>query len=101
MTVRIRTAHSGLEVASQVGRARSATARQPQSMGVILKSDFFIHERRATKLVMRADSPIGHAPMPAPSESCAKKTVKVTMLQMTQERTCGLVSPRTIERIYG
>jgi ADP-heptose:LPS heptosyltransferase len=43
--------------------------------------------------------PIDHAPAPAPSASCARKTRKVVRLQITHEKTCGLVTPARIERM--
>ena len=47
------------------------------------------------------ETPIGHAPAPPLSASCARKTIKVTDAQIIQENAWGFVLPCWMERIYG
>jgi len=95
------TAHRGSDVKYHIGKEAIADRKKHQSINVIVLSDFFRYARKATYIVIRPDTPIGHAPIPPPSLSCARNTMNVVEPQITQENTWGFVSSFKIERIYG
>ena len=61
----------------------------------------FQYAKHAMYPVMTPDTPIGHAPKPPSSASWARNTTNVPSAQMIQEKACGFVRPRCIERMYG
>ncbi len=95
--VRITTAQSASDVKNQIGRAERAAVRKARSERVNSRSVRLIHARAAIPSVMTPERPTGQAPTPAWPASWAKKTTKVVMPQMSQEKKWGLVSPRRTE----
>ena len=101
IVVRITTAHNGSEVKYQNGKEDIAEINNNQSVLVIVISALFIYAVMATRIVMPPETPIGQAPTPALPANCARNTMNVVEPQIIHENTCGFVSPRMIEHIYG
>ena len=95
------TAHNGSDVIYQRGNEVIAVTKNSQSVRVIVLSDLCVYARKATYIVITPETPIGQAPAPALSASCARKTTNVVEPQITQEKTCGFVLACVIESIYG
>ncbi|WP_431067792.1 hypothetical protein [Methylotuvimicrobium sp.] len=79
------------------GKKDDAVTRKTQSVFVIVTSPRFAKASMAMKIVRIPDTPIGQAPAPPWFLSCARKTTKVVVPQITQENTCGLVAPFKME----
>ena len=97
--VSVITAHNGSDVKYQKGKEDIARIKNTQSVLVIVISDLFIYASNAISRVIIPEMPIGHAPAPPLSSSCARKTTKVVEPQITQEKTCGFICPCMIERM--
>jgi len=97
--VRATTAHKGSEVKYQMGNETNAAIKNNQSDLDIEISERFRKAKKAIKLAMAPEMPMGQAPTPPSASSCAKKTISVVMPQITQVKTWGLIRPDRIERI--
>lgn len=98
-TVSITTAHNGLDVKYQNGRAVSAASKNNQSVRVMDISDRFAAAKIAMPTVIAPETPIGQAPMPPLASSWAKKTITVVVPQIIHEKKCGFVTSANMERI--
>ncbi|WP_177428431.1 hypothetical protein, partial [Candidatus Venteria ishoeyi] len=76
-----------LRLSTKNGKDDIADIKNTQSIRVIEISPRFINANNAMNIVINPETPIGHAPTPALSCSCARNTTKVVVPQITQENT--------------
>ena len=97
--VKMTTAHNGSEVTYHNGNEEIAVTKNNPSIFVTVISARLMKARNAIYIVIIPETPIGQAPTPPLPSSWARKTMKVLMPQMTQEKTWGFVVPLIMLRI--